>query len=191
MVTVCVGTPHPTPSDNADRQESPRRRVEERGGEEKATPSQRTRILLEDQSVGGRLPNVSRPVMNLGSGSKTSGPDMQFTTSHGSKHAVSSPAHASTSAENQAVGHDTLSRSVPQTPPQDQPLEGTLASPSRGPDTGADSCSERGCVEDEADTKMNRMPSDQSFVTIIVDFTLKLLLDFSKIGPAGEMSDSS
>ena len=98
MVTVCVGTPHPTPSDNADRQESPRRRVEERGGEEKATPSQRTRILLEDQSVGGRLPNVSRPVMNLGSGSKTSGPDMQFTTSHGSKHAVSSPDQASTSA---------------------------------------------------------------------------------------------
>ena len=46
-------------------------------------------------------------------------------------------------------------------------------------------------MEDEADTEMIRMPPDQNFVTVIVDFTMKLLIDFSKLGPAGEKSDSS
>ena len=46
-------------------------------------------------------------------------------------------------------------------------------------------------MEDEADTEMIGGPSDQNFVTVIVDFTMKLLLDFSKLGPAGKKLDSS
>ena len=59
--------------------------------------SQQTQIPLENQSLGGGLPNVSPPAMNLASGSKSSEPDMH-TKSPGSKHAVSSPDQASTSA---------------------------------------------------------------------------------------------